>query len=115
MYKTGPTGVYVDDGIQRDSPAGSLGSGVPSSQEPGISAPNFGVTSKPGQGWNNQFPSGPSAIPHIGSSTVSPSNYGNTLANQNRPYGQPGTQSTCLIHSIFLLIVNIGTNNIVII
>jgi len=65
----------------------------PSSQGPGALVPNFGATSKPGQGWNiNQFPSGSSsAVPHTGSGIPSPSIYRNPQ-NQNKPYGQPGTQ-----------------------
>lgn len=54
VHKTGPTGVYTDDGIQ-------AGGGVnPSSFSPnipntGYSKPtnNFGITSKPSFGWNN--------------------------------------------------------------
>lgn len=68
----------------------------PSSQ----GAPNFGTTPKPGQGWNDQFPSGSSsAVPHTGIS--SPSNYGNPQQNQ-KPYGQPGTQSACLSFNILI-------------
>ncbi|KYN09021.1 Chymotrypsin-2, partial [Trachymyrmex cornetzi] len=66
----------------------------PSSQRPGASVPNFDATTKPGQGWpTNQFPSSSSAIPHAGSGISSPS-YGYPQESQNRPYGQPGTQST---------------------
>lgn len=71
----------------------------PSSQRSGASVPNFDATSKPdGQRWNtNQFPSGTSsAVPHRGSSIAPPSNYGNPQESQNRPYGQPGTQSAYL-------------------
>lgn len=63
----------------------------PSSQGPGAPVP------KPdGQRWNtNQFPSGTSSIaPHTGSGIASPSSY--PQENQNRPYGQPGTQSAYL-------------------
>lgn len=69
----------------------------PSSQGSGAPVPNLGATTKPGQAWNtNQFPSGSSsAVPHTGSGISSPSNYGNPQENQNRPYGQPGTQSAC--------------------
>lgn len=78
----------------------SWGSGhdgrLPSSPGSGTLVPHFGVTSKPGQEWN-QFPSGSSsAIPYAGGGISSPSNYGNPQGNQNRPYGQPGTQSACL-------------------
>ncbi|XP_012055832.1 PREDICTED: collagen alpha-1(I) chain-like [Atta cephalotes] len=67
----------------------------PSSQRPGASVPNFDAMTKSGQGWpTNQFPSSSSsAIPHAGSGISSPS-YGNPQKSQNRPYGQPGTQST---------------------
>ncbi|KAG5327317.1 LEG3 protein, partial [Pseudoatta argentina] len=66
----------------------------PSSQRPGASVPNFDATTKPGQRWpTNQFPSSSSAIPHAGSDISSPS-YGNPQKGQDRPYGQPGTQST---------------------
>ncbi|XP_018407537.1 PREDICTED: collagen alpha-1(I) chain-like isoform X2 [Cyphomyrmex costatus] len=65
----------------------------PSSQRPGAPVPNFDATTKPGQRWpSNQFPSSSFAVPHAGS-TISPS-YGNPQEYQNRPYGQPGTQST---------------------
>ncbi|KAL0102747.1 hypothetical protein PUN28_018210 [Cardiocondyla obscurior] len=71
----------------------------PASQQPGASVPNFGVTSKPEQGWNNNpflsgFPSTVPHAPHAGSGIYSPSPYGNSQQNQNKPYGQPGTQST---------------------
>ncbi|XP_071626170.1 uncharacterized protein [Temnothorax longispinosus] len=66
------------------------------SQEPGAFVPNYGATSKPGLGWNSQFPSSSSSVvpPHTGSGVSSPSSYGNPQENQNKPYGQPGTQNT---------------------
>lgn len=69
----------------------------PSSQRPGAPVPNFDATTKSGQGWPiNQFPSSSSsAIPYAGSGISSPS-YRNPQENQNRPYGQPATQSACL-------------------
>ena len=76
----------------------------PSSQRPDASVPNFDATTKSGQGWpTNKFPSSSSsAIPHAGSGISSPS-YGNPQKSQNRPYGQPGTQSSCLQFNIFIV------------